>query len=325
MTMKRRMLDPDFWGDADIIKAFPYPGDYPGRSLYQFLWNYADDSGVFTPSIGDIKIRFAGGDTFTEEMITAWCGRLVDLGKVIPFSAGGRVYGWIRNFAKHQAIQHPAPPRLPIPPWVRWHGKESIEQRHLWYYEILWDQVPAAGQYAKGLTLPSPSSPAAPPPEPDALAEPAIPPVPRVGDIVRFGEGTEQYDLAREFRTMVRNVPGTPVPAESPHGLRRWSLVMGLMLEAGTTASELRKAIAYIQPDPFWSRRILTPDNMRDQWGALHAQLERGGRSPIPGIDPGALPASLQKHAALARKVREMREGEQPEVPGEPKKEGTAK
>ncbi len=119
--MRQRMLHPEYWGDSGLVKAFPYKDDYPGRCLYQFLWNYAEDSGVFIPDMGDIKMKFAAGDPFDEARIQAWYLTLVQIRKVIPFQAtDGCNYGWLKRFRRWQRLDNPTPSRLPLPPWVKW-------------------------------------------------------------------------------------------------------------------------------------------------------------------------------------------------------------
>lgn len=287
--MRKRMTPPESWADYPIITAFPFPENYPGRALYRFLFNYVEDSGVLEPDFGTICMLFSPRDPFAPQGIERWYRKIVEIGRVLEFRSHGKVYGWLMPLTQENDIDHPSPPRLPLPPWVVWHGKEEFggKDRHKWNYEILWDKLPSAGKAADDR---QPTKAGVPPDAP--------------GELVKYDEGTVQYDLARRFRDMVLDVaPGAAVPAQRPYDLRRWSLVMGLMLESGATAEDINHAIDYIRKDPLWNRRIRTPDNMRDTWAALTKQMQKG-RSPVPGIDPDVIPSSLKKHAELAGRVK---------------------
>ncbi len=281
--MRKRMTPPEWYGDWDLAQAFPYPNDYPGRLLERFIQHYCEDSGVFEPNFGNICTLFCPNDPFGPQGVQRWYRKLVDLGRIVEFKARGKTYAWVVRLHTDNDIDHPSAPKLPLPPWVVWHGKDAFDKRSQYHYEILWDMLPSA---------------ATPADEPARKAAPDAP-----GEQVKYGEGTLQYELACDLREAVLSaVPGAAVPPKRPYDLRRWSLVMGLMLEAGATEDDLRKGIGYVAKDPLWIRKIRTADNFRDNWQSISIQMVKG-RSPIPGIDKDAVPSSLKKQAELAQKA----------------------
>lgn len=288
--MRKRMTPPEAWADYEIITAFPYPENYPGRAFYRFLFNYAEDSGVFDLDFGTMCMLFAPReDPFGPQALERWYRKLVGIERVVEFRSRGKAYGWLASLHRENVIDHPTRPQLPLPAWVVWRGVDVFgRERHKWCYEIIWDEVPSA---RRAVSEPEDTRP---------RVSPAAP-----GEIVKYDEGTTQYDLACEFRHMILDVaPGARVPMERPYDLRRWSLVMGLMLDSGATTEDIRQAIDYIRKDPLWNKRIRTPDNMRDNWVALSKHMLKG-RSPVPGIDLDAVPASFRKQADLARQFTE--------------------
>lgn len=132
--MKRRMINPDFFTDSLIVGTL----DYPGRIFYVGLWVVAEDSGVFEPDLLGLKMKIFPGDALDPETIAAYYDTLKGAGKVVEYEAGGRRYAWLRNFFKHQHLDRPNPPTLPLPPCVTWLGKEELndDNRRHWHYQI---------------------------------------------------------------------------------------------------------------------------------------------------------------------------------------------
>ncbi|MEW8957811.1 MAG: hypothetical protein AB2448_01675 [Moorella sp. (in: firmicutes)] len=132
--MRRRMLSPDFFTDPDIVANL----DFAGRLFYQGLWCIAEDSGVFEPNPLAMKMKIFPGDNLDIEVIRGYYETLKRLNKLIEFEVNGRIYAWIKNFHKHQKLDRPSPPSLPLPKWIVWHGEEEYgKEKHRWHYEVL--------------------------------------------------------------------------------------------------------------------------------------------------------------------------------------------
>jgi DnaD/phage-associated family protein len=129
--MRKRMLDPEFFTDSDIIANF----DFAGRLFYQGLWCVADDSGCFAIDALSLKMKIFPGDNIELSAIQQYLDKLIDINKIIPYEANGKRYGWIKNFIKHQKLDRPSPPTIPLPPFIIWH--DEAKERHKWYYEVI--------------------------------------------------------------------------------------------------------------------------------------------------------------------------------------------
>lgn len=132
--MRRRMISPSFFSDSEIVANF----NTQGRLLYIGLWCVADDSGCFEPDTLQLKMQIFPGDDVSAENIAAWMERLAELKKIIFYEVNSKSYAWIKNFHKHQKLDRPSPPQVPLPPWVEWVGEQkySSKERHKWHYNI---------------------------------------------------------------------------------------------------------------------------------------------------------------------------------------------
>lgn len=101
------MIDPEYWSDEEIGRWSAH-----ARLMYIGLWNIADDEG-----------RFKAADELLNAQLFPYDRKVsikklkAELGnKVQWYEANGLKYGFIRNFSKHQKIDHPSESKLPIPP-----------------------------------------------------------------------------------------------------------------------------------------------------------------------------------------------------------------
>jgi hypothetical protein len=128
------MVSPGFFVDDELVQHF----DFGGRIFYQGLWCVAEDSGVYEPKLLALKMQIFPGDNIPLETLAGYLNTLIGLGKVVEYTAYGKKLHWLKNFHKHQKVEKPAPPSLPLPPWMTWHGEAELgPQRHKWHYEIL--------------------------------------------------------------------------------------------------------------------------------------------------------------------------------------------
>ena len=104
---RKRMIDPEFWSDEEIGLW-----SHSARLFYIGLWNFADDEGRFKAHNQLLKSQIFPYDT--ELDIESLKGNLNH--KIQWYEENGAQYGHIRNFLKHQRIDHPYPSKLPPPP-----------------------------------------------------------------------------------------------------------------------------------------------------------------------------------------------------------------
>jgi len=128
------MLNPDFFTDPDIVANL----DFAGRLFYQGLWCIAEDSGCFEPNPLLLKMKIFPGDDITMDKIKGYIDKLAKLGKIVLYQSGDKGYAWLKNFHKHQKLDKPSPPSIPLPEFLVFHGEEEFgNQRHKWHYEII--------------------------------------------------------------------------------------------------------------------------------------------------------------------------------------------
>jgi len=133
--MRRRMLNPDFFTDPDIVANL----DAYGRLLYQGMWCVADDSGCLELNPLLLKMKVLPGDeTVSIDDIRDYFDKLIELNKIITYKVDGKEYGWLKNFHKHQSLNKPNAPSVPLPKWITWHGES--EKRHERYYEVEYEE-----------------------------------------------------------------------------------------------------------------------------------------------------------------------------------------
>lgn len=132
--MRKRMLNPDFFTDPDIVATL----DAYGRLLYQGIWCVAEDSGCFELNPLLLKMKVLPGDQdVTTDDIKEYLEILIDQKKIISYEVSDKRYGWLKNFNKHQSLNKPNPPGVPLPEWITFHGEEEFgSDRHKYFYEI---------------------------------------------------------------------------------------------------------------------------------------------------------------------------------------------
>lgn len=107
-----RTIKPEFWEDERIAEL-----GFCARLLFIGSWNLADDEGLlrWTPDyIGASLFMYDGMDATRVADLMA---EVVATGLVHPYT-GGRTnqrLAYVVNFAKHQRINRPSPPKLPAP------------------------------------------------------------------------------------------------------------------------------------------------------------------------------------------------------------------
>ncbi len=108
--MRIRAIKPEFWRDPDTTGR--WPADL--KLFYIGLWMVADDDGRFAWDEDLIASDLYPFDRTVD--VGALLQQLLQADRVQAYSVGGRRYGFIHNFSKHQKINRPTPSRLPPPP-----------------------------------------------------------------------------------------------------------------------------------------------------------------------------------------------------------------
>ena len=106
---RKRMIDPDFWGDEKIAKL-----SFEGRLLFIGLWNFADDYGNLPANsrwiLGNI---FPNDPQITERKVKILLNSLEKLGRLNAYFVADRKYLHIHRWEKWQTITHPSARRCP--------------------------------------------------------------------------------------------------------------------------------------------------------------------------------------------------------------------
>ncbi len=108
-----RSIKPEFWRSEDIAAL-----DWDARLVFIGLWSYVDDNGVGRDDERIICAElFALDDPLSEPSVRAQAAlnTLSRHGLITRYSVDGRRYLHIVTWDKHQKINRPSEPRLPLP------------------------------------------------------------------------------------------------------------------------------------------------------------------------------------------------------------------
>jgi hypothetical protein len=122
MRLHNRIIKAAFWTDTDLLRYL----DRDGRMFYIGLIQLADDSGCLEDDLLAFKIHLYPADMDVDlDFIQKHRDRLVELGKLIPYTSEGKQCLYLKNFHKHQSLRSPAPPSVPLPEWITWEPGET--------------------------------------------------------------------------------------------------------------------------------------------------------------------------------------------------------
>jgi len=111
---RRRMLDPEFFFDEEL--ACTENSAYV-RLFYQGLWCHCDDNFYTIPrKYGWLKAQIFPYEDIEVEKL--W-QKLVEMGKILEFEDEGNLYGYLKNFSKHQRVEKPSISKYPEYPTSR--------------------------------------------------------------------------------------------------------------------------------------------------------------------------------------------------------------
>ena len=130
--MYKVMIVPDIWSD-DLFDLL----DDAGMWIYVGMWQIAERSAVFEPKFREIAKKL--GKRYTPQQVETAYRVLVQEGKIVEFEAFGKRLAWIKAYHEIQRIDNPPPPKLALPPWVRWvnFNDPGENKRSKWCYEVL--------------------------------------------------------------------------------------------------------------------------------------------------------------------------------------------
>ncbi|MCL5024829.1 MAG: hypothetical protein M1497_15970 [Nitrospirae bacterium] len=129
---RKRLIDTELYFDTELYELL----GCEGLHLYIRLWGLADDSGVYEPRYADIALQM-GALHFTPEKVKKYIDVLTKAGKIIPYSANGKGYHWLKNFLKHQPLSNPSLPKYPLPGWMTCEQREYPSGKKYATYQIL--------------------------------------------------------------------------------------------------------------------------------------------------------------------------------------------
>jgi len=106
---RKRQIDPEICVDSTIAQL-----SISARLFYIYSWMQAEDTGVLEYDTLSLKARTFPNDKIDIKPLVQ---ELLNRERYIFYkNEHDRVYVFIKNFHKHQKIQHPSIPKLPLPP-----------------------------------------------------------------------------------------------------------------------------------------------------------------------------------------------------------------
>lgn len=106
-----RSIKPEYWSDERMATV-----GLEARLLLIGLLNLADDEGRLRGHPALIRGALFPYDDLTNAQVAGWLEELEAAGRIQRYQADGESFVWVRNFLKHQKIDHPSASRLPTPP-----------------------------------------------------------------------------------------------------------------------------------------------------------------------------------------------------------------
>jgi hypothetical protein len=104
-----RTIKPEYWVDQKIGKL-----SRDARLLFIALLSHSDDYGTVRSSPALIRANaFPYDEKLTVEEVKQWLQEVLDQGLLVPFEYSGESFYHIKNFGKHQKVDHPSRPIVP--------------------------------------------------------------------------------------------------------------------------------------------------------------------------------------------------------------------
>jgi len=101
-----RTIKPDYWTDERVGEC-----SVSARLLFIACWNFADDHGGLDRSSKQLKAQAFPYDSIDCEPLVQ---ELLSFGLLVEYEVGGKKYLHVKGFRKHQKVEKPARPRVPV-------------------------------------------------------------------------------------------------------------------------------------------------------------------------------------------------------------------
>jgi hypothetical protein len=150
MRLHNRQVKAAFWEDPKLMRL---PRD--ARTLFHGLWHLADDSGCLeydTFAFKTFLFRSPLDDDMTIERIGELTVQLIHVELLLAYEAARKQCLFVRNFHKHQSLRSPAPPEVPLPPWITWIPSEKAQRSGT--YEVHLPDTEGDGEHTETVRQP---------------------------------------------------------------------------------------------------------------------------------------------------------------------------
>lgn len=239
---KIRGVKPEFWTDSKIVGL-----KVPTRLFFIGLWNFCDDQGVFAWNPLELKMKVFPADNFDttsalRELVVASC--------VFEFTHGGKKYGLVSNFEKHQRpdkrflVTLVEPQELAkIRPLVETTTRPPRDHHDDIEGDIDIDsEVDSEGEGES-------SSPS-----------------PKAREARFFPEDSQEYVLSKQLLDGILTFnPRLHLP-----DLQKWSAEVDKMLRIDKrSVGEIETLIMWVSQDSFWKANVLSTAKLREKFDQL--------------------------------------------------------
>ena len=189
MRTHNRQIKDTFWRDPAMIR---WP--LAKRMLYQGLWCIADDSGCCEDDSWAIKVLLFPSPVdadITPDIISQWLDEIAEAGKIIRYEATGKKCFYMKNFHKHQRLDNPAAPEVPLPTWIQFNTFPSNTRQ---------------GKYTVSDQLETPNSSHSYIPLTDTLQTPSEPRTQNLEPISNISNSSEE-EVSNEYKSADELLP----------------------------------------------------------------------------------------------------------------------
>lgn len=131
MARKRSLDIEGLLFDTELVKTLTLKG----LLLYEVMWGQAEDWGGLKLNSADLQLRM-GAIKISIKEIDKEIKKLISKEKIIIYEVKNKTYGWIKNFTKHQKLDKPRPPTLPLPEWITYKTEKYPSGRKYAVYTI---------------------------------------------------------------------------------------------------------------------------------------------------------------------------------------------
>lgn len=101
-----RTVKPEYWTDERVGEC-----SVSARLLFIACWNFSDDHGGLDRSAKQLKAQAFPYDAIDCEPLVQ---ELLNVGLLVEYTVDGKTYLHIKGFRKHQKVEKPAKPRIPV-------------------------------------------------------------------------------------------------------------------------------------------------------------------------------------------------------------------